>query len=118
MTMTQLTKICIHQLVGTTCDRSKLHQLSVTGNQARSFSLFHHPSDSESVDTEFEYKRRSMMFGNDSDLPWDVIVANFLGLELDSAKANDDGNLSSTAMAKSLDNNKLELVNANGACDT
>jgi hypothetical protein len=59
-----------------------------------------------------------MMFGNDSDLPWDVIVANFLRLELDSVlKANDDGNLSSTAMAKSLNNNKLELVNANGACD-
>jgi len=38
-------------------------------------------------------------------------------LELDIVKANDDGELSSTAKAKSLDNNELELVNTNGACD-
>jgi hypothetical protein len=104
-----LMKICIHQLAGMT---SKFHQLSMTGNWARFFSLFRHPSNSGSADTEFEHKVFAEEM-NDGDLPCDMIVVNFLRLELDGVKANDDGNLS-TAMAKSLDNNELE-ANANSA---
>ena len=84
----------------------------MTGNWARSFSLFCHPSNSGSADTEFEHKVFAEEM-NDGDLPCDMIVVNFLRLELDGVKANDDGNLS-TAMAKSLDNNELE-ANANSA---
>jgi len=104
-----LMNICICQLAGMT---SEFHQLSMTGNWVRSFSLFHHPSNSGSVDTEFEHKVFAEEM-NDGDLPCDMIVANFLGLELDGVKANDDGDLS-TAMAESLDNNELE-ANANSA---
>ena len=69
------------------CDRSEFCQLSMTGNWARSFSLFHHLSDSKSVDTVFEHEEL-MMFSNDGDLPdCDVIVTNFLGSELE-ANAN------------------------------
>ena len=56
------------------------------------------------------------MFSNNSDLPCDTIIANFFRLELDGVKANDDGELSTTK-TKSLNNNELELVNANSACD-
>ena len=75
------------QLAGMACDRFEFCQLSMTGNWARSFSLFHHPSYSKSADTEFEHEEL-MMFGNDGDLPGcDMIVTNFLGPELDGVKA-------------------------------
>ena len=84
--VTCLTKICSWR----ECDRSEFRQLSVTGNWARSFSPFRHPSNSKSA-TEFEHEE-FMMFGNNhGDLPGcDVIVTNFLGSELDVVKANDD----------------------------
>jgi hypothetical protein len=83
-------EICIRQLAGMACDRSEFRQLSVTGKWARYFSPFRHPSDSKSADTEFEHEEL-MMFGNNGDLPdCDVIVANFLGSELDGVKVNDD----------------------------
>jgi hypothetical protein len=62
----------------------------MTGNWARSFSLFRHPSDSKSVDTVFEHEEL-MMFSNDGGLPdCDMIVTNFLGSELNGVKANND----------------------------
>jgi hypothetical protein len=78
------------QLAGMACDRFEFHQLSVTGNWARSFSPFCRPSYSKSADTEFEHNE-FIMFINDGDLPnCDMIVANFLGSELDDVKANND----------------------------
>src|SRR6202790_2772351 len=114
MTVTCLMKIYIHQLVGMTCDRSKFHWLSMTGNWARSFSLFL-TTVTPSQRIQNLNNKEFMMFDNDGDLPsCDVIVANFLGPELDSVKMNDDGDLSSMA-AKSFDNNELEANGAAGA---
>jgi hypothetical protein len=73
-----------------------------------------HSELSESVDTELEHKEfTETMFGDDSDLPCDAIMANFLRSELDGVKANDDGDLSSATMAQLINNDKLELANAN-----
>ena len=73
-----------------------------------------HSELSESVDTELEHKEfTETMFGDDSDLPWDAIIANFLRSELDGVKANDDGDLSSATMAELINNDELELANAN-----
>jgi len=107
MTVTCLMKIHIHQLAGMTHDRSKFHRLSVTGNWARSFSPFL-TTVTPSQRIQNSNNEEFMMFGNDGDLPGcDVIVANFIGPELDGVKANDDGDLSSMA-AESLDNNESE----------
>ena len=85
----------------------------VTWDELTKKSLVHSEL-SESVDTEFEHKEFiEMMFGNDSDLPCDVIIADFLRSELDGVKANKDGDLLSTTMAELINNDELELANAN-----
>jgi hypothetical protein len=75
--------------------RSKFRQLSVTGNWG---PLFRHP-----------------IWHIKHDLPCNAIIADFLRSMsgLDGVKTNDDGNLSSAAMAESIDNQELELANAN-----
>ena len=44
------------------------------------------------------------LFEDDSDLPCDVIIANIFGSELGDVEATVDGDLVSTVMAESLDN--------------
>lgn len=44
------------------------------------------------------------LFEDDSNLPCDVIIANVLGSKLGSVEATVDGDLVSTVMAESLDN--------------
>ena len=80
----------------------------VTWDELTKMSLVHSEL-SESVDTEFEHEEFTEMFGNDSDLPCDTIIADFLRLELDSVKANNNGDLSSAMMAELINNNELEL---------
>jgi len=62
----------------------------MTGNWARSFSLFLTPV-TPSQWIQNSNNEEFMMFSNDGDLPsCDVIVANFLGSELDGVKVNDN----------------------------
>jgi len=44
------------------------------------------------------------LFEDDSDLPCDIIIANVFGLELGDVEATINGDLVSTVMAESLDN--------------
>ena len=49
------------------------------------------------------------LFEDDSDLPCDVIIANVFGSELGDVEATVDGDLVSTVMAESLDNEPVSV---------